>query len=83
MVLFSYQVRLITYDYRICAKIPKASFPLPPAPSKNCGLNDKSLPGNDITSAGNETLAQASNSDRIMQAVHSYMQSEERERSPY
>ncbi len=28
----SYQVRLITYDYRICAKIGKASFPLPPAP---------------------------------------------------
>ena len=26
------QVRLITCDYRICAKIPKASFPLLPAP---------------------------------------------------
>lgn len=36
-----------------------------------------------LTSASNETLAQASNSDRIMEAVHSYMQSEEREQSPY
>ncbi|MEH1946618.1 MAG: hypothetical protein V7K77_06630 [Nostoc sp.] len=40
---WSYQVRLITYDYQICAKIPKAS-----SPSKNCGLNDKSLAGHDI-----------------------------------
>ncbi|WP_143854038.1 hypothetical protein [Nostoc sp. 'Peltigera membranacea cyanobiont' 210A] len=40
---WSYQVRLITSDYRICAKIPKAS-----SPSKNCGLNDKSLTGHDI-----------------------------------
>ncbi|WP_448270940.1 hypothetical protein [Nostoc sp. DSM 114160] len=39
---WSYQVRLITY-YRICAKIPKAS-----SPSKNCGINDKSLAGYDI-----------------------------------
>ncbi|BAY09002.1 bacteriorhodopsin [Calothrix sp. NIES-2098] len=36
-----------------------------------------------VVSAGNETLAQASNSDRIMETVHSYMQSEEREQSPY
>ncbi|WP_341529402.1 bacteriorhodopsin [Nostoc sp. UHCC 0302] len=36
-----------------------------------------------VVSAGNETLAQASNSDRIMETTHSYMQSEERERSPY
>lgn len=36
-----------------------------------------------LTSASNETLAQASNSDHIMEAVHSYMQSEETQQSPY
>ncbi len=41
-----YQVRLITYDYRIRAKIRKTSFSLFPVP---CGLNDKSLPEHDIT----------------------------------
>ncbi|MEH1839784.1 MAG: bacteriorhodopsin [Nostoc sp.] len=35
-----------------------------------------------LTSASNETLAQASNSDRIMEAVHSYMH-EQTEQSPY
>ncbi|MGI8502265.1 MAG: bacteriorhodopsin, partial [Hassallia sp.] len=36
-----------------------------------------------LVSASNETLAQASNSDRILETAHSYMQSEETEQNPY
>ncbi|MEH1859945.1 MAG: hypothetical protein V7L21_18535 [Nostoc sp.] len=41
-----YQVRLITYLPHLY-KNPKSLFP--PAPCNNCGLNDKSLAGHDIS----------------------------------